>query len=94
MTHSKDDMLLTQIVLMFQMAAMSHMGKLKNPATDSIDRDLQQAATSIDILDFLHRKMEAALSPEQKKWFSEVLRDLRLNYLDESGKPPAPDPAP
>jgi hypothetical protein len=95
--HSKDDVLLVQIVLMFQTAAMSQLGKLKNPATGTIDRDLQQASMSIDILDFLFRKMEPSLSADQRRWFSDVLRDLRLNYLDEAAKSPdpaAPAPAP
>jgi len=83
----KDEMLLTQVVLMFQTAALQQMGKLKNPITDKAERDLAQARISIDILDVLHRKAKPGLSPEEEKMFSTVLRDLQLNFVDELSRP-------
>lgn len=89
--EEKNTILLTQLVLMFQTAALQHMGKLKNPFTDQIERDLSQAQISIDMLEMLHSKMKGNLSPDEERIYSEVLRDLRLNYVDEATKaPPAP----
>jgi hypothetical protein len=82
----KDELLLTQVVLMFQAAALQQMGKLKNPVTDRVERQLDQARISIDILDVLHRKMKPGLSAEEEKMFSTVLRDLQLNFVDESSR--------
>ena len=93
----KDELLLTQIALMFQTAALQQMGKLKNPLTDSVDRDLEQARISIDILDVLHRRMKGNLSGAEDRMFTNVLRELRLNFVDEASKPgdepPEPGPA-
>lgn len=84
--EQRDEILLTQIVFMFQTAAMQHMGKLKNPTTDKVDRDLAQAQMSIDILDMLHRKMKGNLRGNEDRMLTEVLKELRLNFVDEAGK--------
>ena len=96
----KNELLLAQLIFMFQTASLQHMGKLKNPMTDKIDRDLQQAQISIDILAMMQAKMKGNLSPAEEKMFAGVLQELRLNYVDEASKPaekdaaePAPPPA-
>ncbi len=92
--HEKDELLLTQIALMFQTAALQQMGKLKNPMTDTVERDLGQARISIDILDVLHRRMRGNLTETEDRMFTNVLRELRLNYVDEAAKPPVEPPNP
>jgi len=94
----KDELLLIQLILMFQTAALQHMGKLKNPISDKIEQDLPQAQISIDILDMLHNKMKTNLTPEEERMFTTVLQELKLNYVDEVAKaqkspsePPSPD---
>ena len=79
----KNEFLLTQLVLMFQTAALQHMGKLKNPMTDKTEQDLPQAQISIDMLEMIHSKMKGNLSSEEERLLSSVLQDLRLNYVDE-----------
>lgn len=85
-THTKDELLLTQLVLMFQTAAMQHMGKLRNPLTGTIERDLGQAQISIDILEMLHTKTRGNLSADEERMLTDVLKELRLNYVDEQMK--------
>lgn len=91
--QEKDELLLTQVALMFQTAALQQMGKLKNPLTDAVERDLAQARISIDILDVLHRRMKGNLSGAEERMFDNVLRELRLNFVDESSKPEQAPPA-
>jgi hypothetical protein len=86
----KNELLLAQLIFMFQTAALQQMGKLKNPVTEKIERDLQQAQMSIDILAMLHGKMKGNLAPGEEKMFSGVLQELRLNYVDEAAKPAPP----
>ncbi|MFI5253659.1 MAG: DUF1844 domain-containing protein [Bacteroidota bacterium] len=94
-TSQKDEFLITQIIFMFQAAALQQMGKLKSPLSDKVERDLNQAQISIDILDVLHRKMKGNLTMEEDKMFTQVLQELRLNYVDEAAKKePQPEPAP
>lgn len=83
---NKDQMLFTSLIMMFQTAAMQHMGKIKNPITDKIERDLDQAKISIDILDLLQRKTEGNLAEYESKLLKSVLQELRLNYVHERDK--------
>jgi signal recognition particle GTPase len=83
---TKDELLLTQLILMFQTSAMQSMGKLKNPVTDKIEKNLGQAQISIDMLDMLHKKMKNNLSQEEERMLSGVIKELKLNYVDEMNK--------
>src|ERR1041385_417009 len=85
-SNEKNELLLTQLILMFQTAALQQMGKLKNPMTDKIERDLGQAQISIDLLEMLHTKMKGNLTPEEERILSSVLQELKLNYVDEVSK--------
>ena len=89
-TNEKDELLLTQLILMFQTAAFQQMGKIKNPLLEKMERDLQQAQISIDMIDMMYRKMRGNLSPEEEKLMKNVLQELRLNYVDEVSKTPQP----
>lgn len=82
----KNELLLMQLILMFQTTALQQMGKLKNPITDKIEKNLEMAQTSIDILDMLHQKMKGNLSENEEKLFIDVLKELKLNYVDEVTK--------
>jgi len=77
---------------MFHFAALQQMGKLKNPLTDKIERDLPQAQATIDMLEMLHVKMKGNLTPDEERLFSNILQEVKLNYVDEVGKTQASDP--
>jgi hypothetical protein len=86
MSNEKNISLFFSLVMTFQAAAMQQMGKLKNPVTDKIDRDLQQAQLSIDILDMLEEKTRGNLSEDETKLLKSILQELKLNYVDEMSK--------
>ena len=75
-----------QLVLMFQAAAMQQMGKIQNPITKKVERDLNQAKFSIDMLEMIQQKTEGNLSQNEKKYLDHVLYELRMNYVDEVNK--------
>jgi hypothetical protein len=75
---------------MFHTAAMQQLGKLKNPLTETIERDLQAAQNSIDLLDMLRVKTKGNLGQEESRLLTQVLQELRLNYVDEARKAPPP----
>lgn len=84
--EEKDTALFTGLVMMFHSAAMQHLGKVKNPATDKVEQRLEQAQAMIDMLDMLSKKMKGNLSDDEGKFLSNVLRELKLNYVDEVAK--------
>jgi hypothetical protein len=84
---SRDEQLFLQLVAMFQFAAMQQMGKLPNPVTGQIERDLAQARASIDIVEMLQSKTAGTCSAREKEFLDKVLFELRMNYVDEVNRP-------
>ncbi len=78
--------LFLNLVMWFQAMAMQQMGKLKNPMTDKIERDMEQARLTIDMLDMLDAKTKGNLGEEEKKFFTHILSELKLNFVDEVNK--------
>ena len=81
--QNKNTQLLLYLISSFELAAMQNMGKIKNPMTDKIEKDLEQAQFSIDLLDMLKDKTKGNLSNDENKFLENVLGQLKLNYLDE-----------
>jgi hypothetical protein len=91
----KYHVLFMQLVYMLHAAAMHQLGKVRNPLTGKIERDLAAAASTIDMLQMVEEKTRGNLGEEEKKFLAAVLMELRLNYVDEQGKPePAPEQPP
>jgi len=84
--NEKETALFMGLVLMFHAAAMQHMGKTKNPISDKIERSLEQAQFIIDTLDALATKTKGNLSEEESKFLSNVIKELKLNYVEELDK--------
>jgi len=88
----RQSVLFAHLVSMFQFSAMQQLGKIKNPLTDKVERDLEAARVSIDMLDMLMERTKGNLPPDDEKLLTQVLRELRLNYVDEASKPESPPP--
>lgn len=67
----------------FQAAAMQQMGKIMNPFTQKVERDLGQARLSIDMLEMLQERTSGNLTGEESRFLTHVLTELRLNYVAE-----------
>jgi hypothetical protein len=89
-TTERNQQLFTALVAMFQFAAMQQMGKIKNPLSDALERNLEAARESIDILDMIKSKTRGNLSTEESRLLEQVLQDLKLNFVDETAKAQAP----
>jgi hypothetical protein len=81
-TMSKKDLFLG-LITSFQAAAMQQMGKMPNPFTQQIERDMPQAKLSIDMLEMLEERTGGNLTSEEARFLKHVLTELRLNYVAE-----------
>ncbi len=91
---SKHDHILAGLVFSLQAAAMQQMGKIQNPMTGEIEKDLDQAKGSIDILEMLKVKCRTDTPEELLRLIDGAVMDLQLNYMDEMKKSaPAEDEA-
>ena len=64
-------------------SAMQQMGKIINPITGKIEKSLEGARATIDMLEMLQAKTEGNLSEQEKEALQNWLTNLRLNYVDE-----------
>ena len=84
--NTTNEVLFMQLVMQNQQIAIMSMGKLKHPVTDKVERNLELAKISIDTLDMLKVKTKGNLSEYEEKFLDEVIRELKLNYVDEVNK--------
>lgn len=75
-----------QLLWSLQTGAMIHLGKMASPVSGAIERNLEQARATIDLLEALKLKTDGNLSTEEKSLLERALYELRLNYVDESSK--------
>jgi len=86
MDEKNHQILFMQLVIQNQQIAMMAMGKIKNPVTDKIDRNLEHAKLYIDTLDMLQARTKGNLTEYEEKFLNETLKELKLNYVDEVDK--------
>ena len=86
MSADKDTILFHQLVLSFHTAAWQQLGKVANPFSGKIERDLDSASMSIDMLDMIKIRMKGNLSDSEQNFLDHTLSDLKLNYMDELKK--------
>ena len=82
--------LFLQLVMGLQQTGMVALGKLMNPITRSIEKNLEAARDTIDTLAAIEARTRGQLEPDEQRVLQQALTDLRLNYVDElkkSGKP-------
>jgi DNA replication initiation complex subunit (GINS family) len=82
----KLNMYFMSLVLSLSQAAMQQMGKITNPLTGKIERNLEQAKVTIDMLEMLKEKTIGNLVKEEERLISDTLATLQLNYVDEVKK--------
>jgi len=86
MDKDKSSELFVALVYSLQMQAMMNLGKIKNPMTEVIEKNLEAASVSIDMVDMLLNKAKEGFTEEETKVLEHIVSDLRLNYVNESGK--------
>lgn len=82
----QNELLFMQLVMMFQGMALQNLGKVMNPVTNQIERNLEQAKNMIDILGMLDEKTKGNLNDNEQRLMEHVLFELRMNYVDELKK--------
>ncbi len=75
------------LVFSLQQAAMAQLGKIANPATGKMEKNLVQAKATIDMLEMLKEKSKGNLTDTEQKIVLNTLDNLYLNYADEVEKP-------
>ena len=85
----KDEAIFLSILYSFHAAAMQQMGKIANPFTGKVERDLDAARGTIDVLLMFRKKTDGNLSDRERRVLTNLITELQLNYVDEAKREPA-----
>jgi Domain of unknown function (DUF1844) len=66
--------------------AFMHLGDIPNPVTQQREKDLPAAKQMIDLLGILEAKTKGNLTPDEERLLRQLLTDLRLRYVRETGR--------
>ncbi len=90
-SDQQQQLLFMMLLQQHEQIAMMGLGKIKNPVTDKVERDLNSAKYAIDTLVMLEKFTQGNLTKELEGYLRQLLTNLRLNYADEKKKEPARD---
>lgn len=89
----KNDELFLHYVMGMMHGGMVHLGKIMNPATQKIEKDLDAVRSIIDLLVMLREKTQGNLNENETNALKTAISTLQLNYIDEAKSPDASSPA-
>lgn len=72
-----------QFISSLYSTCMFQLGKIMNPITGKIEKDLIGARATIEMLRMLQAKTQGNLSPQEKKAIEDALSNMQMNYVDE-----------
>tara|TARA_E500000331_G_C16958537_1_gene583857 strand:- start:253 stop:594 length:342 start_codon:yes stop_codon:yes gene_type:complete len=81
----KNDQIFLQLIYMFHTSAMQGLGKVSDP-TGQINRNLEYVNQTIDLMEMLLVKTKGNISEEIEKMLTQMISELKLNYVDEKSK--------
>lgn len=84
--EQQEQLLFMMLIQQHQQIAMMGLGKLQNPATQEMEKNLSSAKYAIDTLGMLKKYTKGNLSDEAAGYLEQTLTTLRLNYADEKKK--------
>ena len=75
------------LTMMLASAAWQQLGKVPNPVTGKLEKEIANAQVTIELLVMIRDKTKGNLSAEEEKLINNTISDLQLNYADEVNKP-------
>ena len=82
-----EQQLFDQLISSLVHSAWVYLGKIKNPMNDKLEKNVEQASVQIDMLDMLFKRMTGNMSEEEDKYLGHVIRELKMNFVEEKNKP-------
>jgi hypothetical protein len=71
------------LVASLQASAWMQLGKIMNPLSGKVERDLDRAQETIDLLGMLQTKTRGNLHPDEARLLEQILYELRMNFVEE-----------
>ena len=81
-----EQQLFDQLISSLVHSAWVYLGKIKNPMNDKLEKNVDQASVQIDMLDMLFKRMTGNMSEEEDEYLGHVIRELKMNFVEEKNK--------
>ena len=81
-----NDQLFITLISSLSSQAWIQMGKIKNPMTDKIEKNLEAASMSIDMLSMIQEKTKNNLEEYESTLLEKTLNDLKMNFVFEKNR--------
>jgi len=75
-----------QFISSLYSSCMFQLGKMMNPVTGKVEKDLRGAQATIEMVRMLQAKTQGNLSPREKETLENALSNMQMNYVDEVDK--------
>jgi hypothetical protein len=79
-----EEAMFLSVIYSFHAAAMQQMGKVANPFTGEIERNLGAARGAIDTLMVIQKRTQGNLTDLEERSLNSLIHELQLNYVDEA----------
>jgi polyhydroxyalkanoate synthesis regulator phasin len=79
----QQDALFMGLITMLSQGVMQHLGKIADPLSGKVEKNIEAAKATIDLILMLKNKTKGNLGPEEERFMSNVLTNLQLNYVEE-----------
>ena len=77
------DSMFMQLVIGLQSSAWMLLGKVANPMTGKVEKNLESAKATIDMLMMLKEKTKGNLSKVEQDYLSNTISQLQINYAED-----------
>jgi hypothetical protein len=71
------------IVSLFASIVLQRLGKVVNPLSGKVEKNLDEARVFIDMLSILEEKTKGNLTKDEENFLTSTITNLRLNYIEE-----------
>jgi hypothetical protein len=75
-----------QLVSSLYSSCMFQLGKIMNPITGKVEKDLAGARATIELLRMIEAKTKGNLSAKETSALTDALANMQMNYVDEVKK--------
>jgi hypothetical protein len=80
---NEDKLKFIQYISILTNSGMQQLGKIMNPLTGKMEKNLEAAQATIELLSMLKDKTKGNLSTDEESVLTNALVNLQLNYADE-----------
>lgn len=80
---AREQALFSALLFSLHSAGMQQLGKIINPMSGKIERDLEQAQATIEMMELIKKRTIGNLDDYESRLLGRLLAELQMNYVDE-----------